>query len=57
MKETILIVKVSGTKEDITEVLEHLEEHYSVIATSPPKENIGKPGFHRFANLVPRENK
>ena len=55
MKESSLVVKTSGTKEEIASLLEKLEKDYYVVATSPYKENTDNNGFHRFVNLVPKE--
>jgi len=54
MNEINLVLKISGTKQNINEVLEYLEAKYYIVFTSGYQQNSDDKGFHRYFNLIPK---
>lgn len=49
--EDPLKLKISGTSNEIDEVIESLKRDWHVLVTSPKLKNRGRETFHMFVNI------
>ena len=54
MKTAVLTLKAQGDLKEIKDLIEFLEQKYSVVAQSRFKPNQGCPGVHVFLDLKTR---
>jgi len=52
MNEINLVLKVTGTKDNIKELIDHLEKQYYIVFASAYQDNSEGEGFHRYLTLI-----